>query len=650
MEFCWHTLFCRRELVLENTSILKNIDTPADIKRLSVAELEILAEEIRKYIVEIVSHRGGHLASSLGTVEITLALHYIFNSPSDKIVWDVGHQSYTHKILTGRRKAFESLRTRGGISGFPNIHENIHDSFGVGHACTAISAALGFAVARDLRGEDNFVISVVGDGAISGGLSQEGINHAGHLKKNKFVIILNDNEMSISRNVGALAKYLTKITTKKPYLQLESDVWELLGKIPAHGGKVRKLASRIKESIKNLVVPTILFEELGFRYLGPLNGHDLSELVDTFSHLHQLPGPVLVHVITTKGKGYHFAEKDAEKFHGIGSFYKATGNSKSVSKTEKYSKIFGRTLSDLARKDDKIVAITAAMKEGTGLSCFAKEFPDRFFDVGISEPHAVTFAAGLAKEGYKPFVVIYSTFLQRSFDQILHDVALQRLPVRFVLDRAGIVGEDGPTHHGNFDLSYMSLVPGMTIMAPADENDMCRMLYSMALHDAGPVMLRFPRGSAEGIVIEEPVLPVEIGKGTVLRNGDASVIFAIGVMAGTAVSAADILSDKGIKIQVVNSRFVKPIDRTLINEASKGKKTVFTLEENVINGGFGDAVREVLSSGRSRVRVVKLGIRDKFVPHGIREELLEETGLDAVSVAETIMKELDSADPADGGG
>jgi len=385
---------------LTETGLLNKIHTPEDIKKMSLEDLVELAEEIRKYIIEVVSLRGGHLASSLGTVEITLALHYVFNSPLDRIVWDVGHQSYAHKILTERKEAFKDLRIRGGISGFPNIHENKHDSFGVGHACTAISAALGFAVARDLRGDDNFVISVVGDGAISGGLSQEGINHAGHLKKNRFVIILNDNEMSISKNVGALAKYLTRITTKKPYLQLESDVWELLGKIPSLGGKARTLARRIKESIKNLVVPTILFEELGFRYLGPLDGHDIDELVETFSNLHQLPGPVLVHVSKKKGKGYHFAEKNAEKFHGIGSFYKTTGNSKQVSKKEKYSKVFGRQLCELAEKDEKIIAITAAMKEGTGLTCFEERFPDRFFDVGISEPHAVTFAAGLAREGF----------------------------------------------------------------------------------------------------------------------------------------------------------------------------------------------------------------------------------------------------------
>ncbi|MBN2071251.1 MAG: 1-deoxy-D-xylulose-5-phosphate synthase [Candidatus Krumholzibacteriota bacterium] len=629
---------------------LKNIDSPSDIKNLSISDLEVLAGEIRRYIIETVSIRGGHLASSLGTVEITLALHYIFNSPEDKIVWDVGHQSYAHKILTGRREAFRDLRIRGGISGFPNIYENEHDSFGVGHACTAISAALGFAVARDLRGKDNFVISVVGDGSISGGLSQEGINQAGHLKKNRFVIILNDNEMSISKNVGALAKYLTRITTKKPYLQIESDVWELLGKIPSLGGKARTLASRIKESIKNLVVPTILFEELGFRYLGPLDGHDIEELVDTFSNLHQLPGPVLVHVITKKGKGYPFAEKDAEKFHGIGSFYKATGDSKSVSEKEKYSKVFGRVLSGLARKDDKIVAITAAMKEGTGLACFAEEFPGRFFDVGISEPHAVTFAAGLAKEGYKPFVAIYSTFLQRSFDQIIHDVALQRLPVRFVLDRAGIVGEDGPTHHGNFDLSYMNMIPGMTIMAPSDEVDMERMLGDMVSHESGPVMIRFPRGNVPEVRSEMTGTFPEKGRGVIVREGKDSVVYAIGSMVNTAIAAANILSKEGIELQVINARFAKPLDELLIRETSMEKNIVFTLEENVKKGGFGDSVRDLLSELRSSARLIKLGINDRFVPHGKRDQLLEETALDEISIARIIGKELRARSLNDNGG
>jgi 1-deoxy-D-xylulose-5-phosphate synthase len=481
---------------LSEGKILDRIDSPADLKELRVEELPELADEIRNYIIEVLSVRGGHLASSLGSVDLTLALHYAFDSPRDKIVWDVGHQSYTHKIVTGRRQEFAGLRTRNGISGFPKITESEHDIFGAGHACTAISAALGLAAARDLRGGDNFVIGVVGDGAISGGMSLEGINHAGHLKKNKFVVILNDNEMSISKNVGALAKYLTRITTQNLYLQLEADVWELLGKVP-HGSTARKLASRIKESIKNLVVPTILFEELGFRYLGPLDGHDIPQLVATFSSLHQLPGPVLVHVVTKKGKGYSFAEDDAEKFHGVGSFYKTTGDSKSGKGKKKYSKIFGETLAGMARQDDRIVAVTAAMKEGTGLTCFADEFPGRFFDVGISEQHAVTFAAGLAREGMKPYVAIYSTFLQRGFDQVIHDVALQKLPVRFILDRAGIVGEDGPTHHGTFDLSYMSLVPGMIVMAPSDECEMTRMVLTTGSIDSGPSALRFPRFSAE---------------------------------------------------------------------------------------------------------------------------------------------------------
>jgi 1-deoxy-D-xylulose-5-phosphate synthase len=428
--------------------LLDRIRTPEDLKGLSIDELVALSDEIRQYIIEVVSVRGGHLASSLGAVEIALALHFVFDSPRDKILWDVGHQSYAHKILTGRKEAFRSLRTREGLSGFPNTAESEHDAFGVGHASTSISAALGIAVSRDLLGEDHYVISVVGDGAISGGLSFEGINQAGHLKKNRFIIILNDNEMSISKNVGALARYLTRITTKKVYLQFEADVWELLGKVPRYGLRARKVARRMKESIKNLLVPTILFEELGFRYFGPFNGHDLTQLVSAFSQIRDVPGPVLVHVMTTKGKGYSFAEENAEKFHGIGSFYKATGSSKSNGTRPTYSEVFGASLMELAEKDKSVVAVTAAMKEGTGLAPFARAFPERFFDVGIAEQHAVTFAAGLARSGLKPFVAIYSTFLQRGFDQIIHDVALQRLGVRFVLDRAGIVGEDGPTHHG----------------------------------------------------------------------------------------------------------------------------------------------------------------------------------------------------------
>lgn len=630
--------------------LLGKIDSPEDLKKLPLEKLDQLAEEIRRYIIEIVSLKGGHLASSLGAVEITLALHYVFDSPNDRIVWDVGHQSYAHKIVTGRKEDFRNLRTRGGISGFPNIYENEHDSFGVGHACTAISAATGFAVARDLRGDNNFVISVVGDGAISGGLSLEGINHAGHLKKNRFAIILNDNEMSISRNVGALAKYLTRITTKKPYLQLEADVWELLGKIPTLGGKAQKLAGRMKESIKNLVVPTILFEELGFRYLGPLDGHDVVQLVETFSKLHQIPGPVLVHVMTKKGKGYQFAEDNAEKFHGVGSFYKKTGNSKKSGKREKYSNYFGSVLCDLARNDDKIVAITAAMKEGTGLAGFAKEFPDRFFDVGISEQHAVTFAAGLAREGFKPFVAIYSTFLQRSFDQIIHDVALQRLPVRFVIDRAGLVGEDGPTHHGAFDLSYMSVVPGMLLMAPSDEIELARMMHTMAGYDDGPSALRFPRGMIEGVEARETTDTLEIGRSEILRRGRDAVVLAVGAMVGRAMEAAEILSASGVDVTVVNARFIKPLDDVMIGQLAEEAKIIFTIEENCVTGGFGDAVAALTAKSRVGTSIRKLGLADRFIPHGSRDELLEEEGLDAESIARFILTEVRSANGFESGG
>ena len=628
---------------------LDRIDSPGDLKKLPVEELPDLAAEIRNYIIEILSRRGGHLASSLGSVELTLALHYVFDSPTDKIVWDVGHQAYTHKIITGRREAFAELRTKDGISGFPKISESEHDIFGTGHACTAISAALGLAAARDLRGEDNFVIGVVGDGAISGGMSLEGINHAGHLKKNKFVVILNDNEMSISKNVGALAKYLTKITTQNLYLQLEADVWELLGKVP-HGSTARKLASRIKESIKNLVVPTILFEELGFRYLGPLDGHDIPQLITTFSSLHQLPGPVLVHVVTKKGKGYSFAEKNAEKYHGVGSFYKTTGDSRSGKGSKKYSKVFGEALTAMARSDDRIVAVTAAMKEGTGLTCFADEFPDRFFDVGISEQHAVTFAAGLARYGMKPYVAIYSTFLQRGFDQVIHDVALQKLPVRFILDRAGIVGEDGPTHHGTFDLSYMGMIPGMIVMAPSNECDMTRMLLTTGEIDSGPSALRFPRGSVEGVDMSSCEQPVEIGKAKVLLTGDDATLIAIGSMTGPALKAAELILAKGIATSVIDARFAKPIDSEIIIGAASGKGPVFVIEENAVSGGFGDAVARLLSREGIQAPVIRIGIEDMFVPHGGREELLDEQGLSAAKIAETVISTVSNTDPeADGG-
>ncbi len=622
--------------------LLERIQSPADLKKLSFEELGALSEEIRHYIIEVVSLRGGHLASSLGAVEITLALHSVFDSPRDKIVWDVGHQSYAHKIVTGRREEFKSLRTRGGLSGFPSPSESEHDVFGVGHASTSISAALGFAVSRDLRGDGNYVITVVGDGALSGGLAFEGINQAGHLKKNRFIILLNDNEMSISRNVGALSRYLTKITTKKLYLRFEADVYELLGKIPNVGGKARKLARRIKESVKNLVLPNILFEELGFRYFGPLDGHDIEELVGVLTQIRDVPGPVLLHVMTKKGKGYTFAEEDAEKFHGVGGFYKATGMSRSESTKPSYSEIFGGALIELAERDRAVIAVTAAMKEGTGLAAFSRAFPERFFDVGIAEQHAVTFSAALARGGFKPFVAVYSTFLQRAFDQIIHDVALQKLPVKFVLDRAGLVGEDGPTHHGAFDLSYMRLVPGMVLMAPKDEEELRCMLLAALAYDRGPIALRFPRGAVPGVEPRGEAAPVEIGKGEIVREGRDVCLIAIGSMVRASVDASRLLDEAGIDAAVVNARFVKPLDRELILSIGARGIPVVTVEENAMQAGFGSAVLQLLGGAGPCKAALTIGIPDRFVAHGRRDELLDEAGLSPRGIAKAVSEFLAS--------
>ena len=619
--------------------VLDKINSAGDLKKLSDYELNVLAKELRDYIIEVVSKRGGHLASSLGAVEIAIALHYVFDSPRDKIIWDVGHQAYAHKILTGRKDRFKTLRSYGGISGFPSIFESEHDIFGVGHASTTISAALGIATGRDIKGDDYYVVSVVGDGALTAGMSFEGINQAGHLKKDKFIIILNDNEMSISQNVGALSKYLTKITANKVYLQMKADVWELLGRVPNLGGKAQKLAKRIKESIKNLVVPTILFEDLGFRYIGPLDGHNLNELITTLRETKDIPGPILIHAVTKKGKGYQYAERNSEKFHGVGSFYKTTGNSKSVSKKKKYSQIFGDKMIEFARRDSKVIAITAAMKDGTGLSRFAEEFADRFFDVGIAEQHAVTFAAGLARAGMKPFVAIYSTFLQRSYDQVIHDVALQKLPVRFVLDRAGLVGEDGPTHHGAFDLSYLRLVPNVVLMSPKDEVELVSMLELQLEYNDGPIAVRFPRGGVVGEVIAQET-NIEIGRGEVLKEGCDLAIIAIGTMVYPALETSRLLAEEGLNASVINARFVKPIDEELILSLAENGIPIFTAEENTVVGGFGDAVLELIAKNGLNHPVYRIGLPDRFVTHGKRNELLEEVGLSPVKMADFITNTL----------
>ncbi len=613
--------------------ILDRIDQPADLKALPEDELEPLAEELRQEIVRVVSKYGGHLAPSLGVIELTLALHRVFDSPTDKIIWDVGHQSYAHKLLTGRRESFETLRQYGGIAGFPRREESPHDAFNTGHASTSISAALGMACARDLLVEDFRVIAVIGDGSLTAGLAFEGLNQAGHLKKNLMVVV-NDNRMSISKNVGALSQYLTRLLTAPTYQRLESEVWDIMGKIPAVGERTRELTSRALEGLRGIFVPGILFEELGFKYFGPIDGHDVELLIRAFERLKHTEGPLLVHVITTKGKGFAPAEEDASRFHGIGAFDKTTGTLTKQPTAISYTEVFGRTLVSLAEDDEKIVAVTAAMPAGTGLVHFAKHFPDRFFDVGIAEQHAVTFGAGLAAQGVKPVVALYSSFAQRAYDQIIHDVCLQNLPVRFMIDRGGVVGDDGPTHHGVFDLSFLRAVPNLVLMAPKDENELGSMVRTAVAHGEGPIAVRYPRGAGRGVRMDfdPPVVP--IGRGERLREGTDVSLIAIGSMVQVAEEVAEKLAADGIEASVVNARFVKPLDRDLIVEEASRTGAVVTIEENVAMGGVGSAVMELLQAeGIDDVRTRIVALPDEFITHGSRGRLLEDCGLTVERIA-----------------
>ncbi len=614
--------------------LLDRIDSPSDLRSLSIGELETLASELREEIVRVVSRTGGHLAPSLGVVELTLALHRVFESPRDRIVWDVGHQSYVHKILTGRRETFQTLRQYGGIAGFPRREESPHDAFNTGHSSTSISAALGMACGSGLTGEGGRAIAVIGDGSLTAGLAFEGLNQAGHLKKN-LIVVVNDNRMSISKNVGALSQYLTRLRTAPTYHRLESEVWEIMGRIPAVGARARELTSRVLEGIRGVFTPGMLFEEMGFKYFGPIDGHNVELLIDAFERLAYIDGPLLVHVITQKGRGYGPAEEDASRFHGLGSFDKATGTSTSKPKAVSYTEAFGRSLTTLADDDERIVAITAAMPGGTGLTTFAKNHPDRFFDVGIAEQHAVTFAAGLAATGMKPVVAIYSTFLQRAYDQIIHDVCLQNLPVRFMVDRGGIVGDDGPTHHGVFDLTFLRAVPNLVVMSPKDENELTRMVRTAIDRQDGPTAVRYPRGAGLGVRMDFDPDPIPIGEGERLRSGSDVSLIAIGSMVQVAVAAADILARDGIEASVVNARFVKPLDRKLIVEEAENTRRILTLEENVVGGGFGAGIMELLQSeGVDDVRVRILGLPDRFVTHGPRDRLLADCRLTADDVAE----------------
>ena len=619
---------------MAENNLLDKINSPADVKKLSDEQLKQLATEIRQLLIEVISHTGGHLAPNLGVVELTLALHKVFTTPQDKLVFDVGHQAYIHKIITGRREQFPTLRQYGGLSGFPKRCESEHDAFGTGHSSTSISAALGMAVARDLQGEDYNVVAIIGDGSMTGGMAFEALNNAGTLHK-KMVVVLNDNEMSISKNVGAMSDYLYHLRTGETYNKIKNDIEGWL-KNMEFGTDVLKAIRRLKGSVKYLMVPTSIFEELGFTYLGPVDGHDIHGLIEVLQAAKKIDGPVMVHVLTKKGKGYKPAEESPNKFHGTGPFEIATGKKiTNPAAPISYTEVFGKTITELADSDKKVVGLTAAMPDGTGLNIFAQAHPDRFFDVGIAEQHAVTAAAGMAAAGMKPVTAIYSTFMQRAYDSILHDICMQKLHVTMCLDRAGLVGDDGYTHHGVFDYAYLRSIPNMTIMAPKDENELRHMLKT-ALSFNGPISVRYPRGSGVGVDITEPMHELPIGKAEVLCEGKKLCFWAIGSMVQSAVQAADKLKEQGIDAGVVNMRFAKPLDKELLIEHAKRYGKIVTLEEGVLAGGVGSEVLEILDDAGllQQCAVLRLGIPDEFVTHGDKKLLFRDLGLDTDAIVQ----------------
>jgi 1-deoxy-D-xylulose-5-phosphate synthase len=619
--------------------VLDEIHTSHDIKKLDPEELERLCREIREEILATVSKTGGHLASNLGVVELTTALHYVFDFPRDKVVWDVGHQSYAHKLLTGRRDRFYTLRQYQGISGFPKREESPYDAFDSGHSGSSISSALGMAEARRLKGEAGRIIAVIGDGSMSAGLAFEGLNQAGHVDQD-LIVILNDNEMSISPNVGALSSYLNRLMTGQFVNRFRHDIENFLKTLPGIGKSVLRFAKQAEESLKGFFMPGLLFEELGMKYIGPIDGHRLDYLIETFQNIKKMQGPILVHIITKKGKGYPPAEMNPDRFHGVSPFFIETGEVKGDSgkSPPAYTEVFGETLCQLAEKNERLIAITAAMQSGTGLEEFARRFPDRFYDIGIAEQHAVTFAAGLALEGMKPVVAIYSTFLQRAYDQVLQDVCLQNLPVVFALDRGGIVGEDGPTHHGLFDYSYLRHIPHLIVMVPKDENEFQHMIKT-AIECPMPVAFRYPRGRGAGVERESPLHLIDIGKGEVLREGQDILLLAIGSTVYPSLFAAERLAEAGIQAAVINARFLKPLDANLLCDWAKKTGKVITVEENVLQGGFGSAVLELFQErGLSSIQVKRLGIPDTFVEHGPQALLREKYGIDEKGIFKGVME------------
>ena len=617
--------------------LLDTVNSPADLRDLSVAEMEQLARELRETIITTVARTGGHLAPSLGVVELTLALHYVFDTPRDRLVWDVGHQAYAHKLLTGRKDRFATLRQYRGLSGFPKRAESEYDPVGAGHSSTSISYSLGMAAAKAIQGEPGKVIAVIGDGSMTAGMAFEGLNHAGDLDRD-LIVILNDNEMSISKNVGALSSFLSRKMTSRTIRRLRDHIEDRLMALSSVGENILTMLRKSEENLKNLFTPGMLFEALKFKYVGPIPGHELDDLIATLENVRDNShGPVLVHVITTKGKGYKPAETNPGEFHGVGPFDVATGTPvKSVSRGVSYTRVFGDTLCRLARTDKRVVAITAAMPGGTGLLPFAAEFPDRFFDVGIAEQHAVTFAAGLALEGLRPFFAVYSSFMQRSLDQLIHDVCLPNLPVTIALDRSGVVGDDGPTHHGVFDLAFLRFIPNLVVMAPADENELQHMLHTALAHH-GPVVLRYPRGNGEGVALEPDFRRLEIGRGTVLRAGTDVLLLPIGNRVGPALAAAARLEAQGIDAAVINPRFLKPLDSDLIADWAARTRRVVTVEDNCVQSGFGSAVLEALNERGLHLPVRRLGYVDRFVEHGPQAVLWQAAGIDADGIVSSVL-------------
>ncbi len=619
------------------TNLLNKIDSPKDIRLLHRSDLDQLAEEIRDFLIKSVALTGGHLGPSLGVVELTLALHYVFATPVDKLIWDVGHQSYAHKLITGRRDRFHTLRQYQGISGFPKVSESEYDTFETGHSSTSISAALGMALAKDLKDDPAKTIAVIGDGSMTAGMAFEALNQAGDINKN-LIVVLNDNEMSISPNVGALSSFLSRKLTGRTMRRLKDHLVERLGQLSNVGENILTVLKKSEDSFKSFFTPGMLFEALKFDYVGPLNGHNFEELIETFETIRDTQqGPVLVHVLTTKGKGYEPAEKNPGLFHGIGPFESETGKAKAGGGSVSYTKVFGDTLTEISRTNDKIVAISAAMVAGTGLSDFARTYPERFFDVGIAEQHAVTFAAGLASEGFHPVVAIYSTFFQRAYDQIIHDVCIPNLPVTLAIDRAGVVGADGPTHHGVFDLSFLRIIPNLVVMAPKDEEELRHMLYT-SLNHPGPSTLRYPRGCGEDVELGSDLLNLEIGRGELLRKGKDILLLPVGNRVHPALRAAQGLSKLGIDASVINPRFIKPLDSELICDVASSTGRVITIEDNARQGGFGSSILELFSRCGLSVKTSLLAHPDRFLEQGPQKTLWRNSSINSVAITEAALK------------